>query len=375
MNEKLKKAVFCVLVLALAVGGVGVRSAAAQTAAQKSEEFYKNILVMKGQPADLMVPSMQFMEIALGVHCVYCHDDDAQKRELDTKPMKNTARAMIRMVNDINKNTFAGRNVVTCFTCHRGHTSPVEVLPYNGEPARSTAVAPSTMPTVDQLLDRYTAALGGAEALAKIAGRAAKGTVTNYAHLDQVHPERAPTTVTPIDIVAKGPDKRMVVQHNIAGDAVNTYSSTGGWVRAGAAAARDMRTDELDAAKLENAVIAPSQFKTLLTGLRVEGQEMVGEHTAWVVSGRTPTLPSVKLYFDRDTAYLLSVAYRQQSYYCCHAFRIDYDNFYIANGVRMPLQWTVNGPRQAMLVYKLDSVQMSPVEDSRFAKPTAAPAR
>ena len=305
---------------------------------------------------------------------MYCHDDDAQKRELDTKPTKNTARAMIRMVNDINKNTFDGHDVVTCYTCHRGHTNPVEVLPYNGEPARSTAMVAATAPTVDQLLDRYTAALGGAEALTKIAGRAAKGTVTNYAHLDQVHPERAPTTVTPIEIVAKGPDKRMVIQHNIAADAVNTYSGAGGWVRAGAGAARDMRSDELDAAKLENAVIAPSQFKTLLTGLRVEGQDMVGEHTAWVVSGRTPTLPSVKLYFDRDTSYLLSVAYRQQSYFCCHAFRIDYDNFYIVNGVRMPLQWTVNGPRQAVLVYKLDSVQMSPVEDAKFAKP-APPSR
>ena len=65
MNGQLKNVVFCVLVLALAIGGVGVRSAAAQTAAQKSEEFYKNITVMRGQPADLMVPSMQFMEIAL----------------------------------------------------------------------------------------------------------------------------------------------------------------------------------------------------------------------------------------------------------------------------------------------------------------------
>ena len=374
MNGTLKKVVFGV-VLALAIGGVGVRSAAAQPPGQKSEDFYKNIQVLKGLPADLMTPSMQFMEISLGVHCAYCHDDDAQKRELDTKPTKNTARAMIRMVNDINKNTFDGHDVVTCYTCHRGHTNPVEVLPYNGEPAHSTAVIPPTMPTVDQLLDRYATALGGAQALAKVPGRAAKGTVTNYAHLDQVHPERAPTTVTPIEIFAKGPDKRMVVQHNIAGDAVNTYSSAGGWVRAGAAPVRDMRSDELDAAKLENAVIAPSQFKTLLTGLKVEGQDKVGEHTAWVVSGRTPRLPSVKLYFDRDTSYLLSVAYQQQSFFCCHVFRIDYDNFYIANGVRMPLQWTVNGPRQGVLVYKIDSVEMSPVEDSKFAKPAAAPAR
>jgi hypothetical protein len=50
-------------------------------------------------------------------------------------------------------------------------------------------------------------------------------------------------------------------------------------------------------------------------------------------------------------------------------FRIDYDNFYITNGVRMPLKWTINGPRENKLVYTIDTVQVSPVEDNRFARP------
>src|SRR6267142_2417494 len=104
MNETAKKMVFRVVVISLAIGGVGVGS-------------------------------------------------DAAKRDLDTKPTKNVARAMIRMVNDINKNTFNGKDVVTCYTCHRGNTNPVVVLPYNGEPAHSTAAVRATMPTVDQLLD------------------------------------------------------------------------------------------------------------------------------------------------------------------------------------------------------------------------------
>jgi len=224
-------------------------------------------------------------------------------------------------------------------------------------------------PTVDQLLNNYTNVLGGADNLAKLAGRNLKGTLTNYAHIDQVHPERAPTTVTPIEIVAKGQDKRMVIQHNINGDAVNTNNGAAGWIRAGAAPARDMRSDELAVARLENAVIAPSGFKTLLTGLKVLGQEKIGEHTAWVVSGTNPQLPQVKLFFDRDTSYLLSVQYQQKSYFCCHVFRIDYDNYYITNGVRMPMTWTINGPRENKIVYTIDTVQVSPVEDSRFARP------
>jgi len=380
MNGKFTRMLFGVLVLALAVLAVNVQPAAAQaapgaaapapvpTAADKSEVFFKNIQVLKGLPADLMQPSMQMMEISLGVHCVYCHDPDATKRDLDTNPRKEVARGMLRMVDEINKTTFKGQAVVNCYTCHRGQTNPKVVMPYNDESHESISTR-ATPPTVDQLLTNYTNVLGGADNLAKLTGVTMKGAVTNYAHIDVVHPERAPTTVTPIDIVAKGQDKRMVIQHNINGDAVNTYNGAAGWIRAGAAPARGMRSDELAVARLESAVIAPSQFKVLLTGLKVDGQEKIGDHTAWVVSGSNPQLPDVKLFFDRDTSYLLSVQYQQKSYFCCHVFRIDYDNFYITNGVRMPLTWTINGPRENKLVYTIDTVQVSPVEDNRFARP------
>jgi cytochrome c553 len=380
MKGKFTRMLFGVLVLALAVFAVGVQPAAAQaapaaaapapvpTAADKSEVFFKNIQVLKGLPADLMQPSMQMMEISLGVHCAYCHDPDGAKRELDTNPKKAIARNMLRMVDEINKTTFNGRAVVNCYTCHRGTTNPTVVLPFNGEEPDSISTS-AMPPTVDQLLNNYTNVLGGADNLAKLAGRTLKGTLTNYAHIDQVHPERAPTTVTPIEIVAKGQDKRMVIQHNINADAVNTNNGAAGWIRAGAGPARDMRADELAVARLENAVIAPAGFKTLLTNLKVLGQEKIGEHTAWVVLGNNPQLPQVKLFFDRDTSYLLSVQYQQKSYFCCHVFRIDYDNYYITNGVRMPMTWTINGPRENKIVYTIDTVQVSPVEDNRFARP------
>ncbi|MSO83445.1 MAG: photosynthetic reaction center cytochrome c subunit [Acidobacteria bacterium] len=373
MHGTSQRALFGFLVLALVACLAGTASLNAQAPAQAPG--YKNVLILKDLPADLMQPTMQMMEISLGVHCVYCHDADNTKRELDTKPEKITARRMIQMVADINRTQFAGREVVNCFTCHQGSTKPTTLLPYNGEEGHpGPAQAAGPMPTVDQLLDRYTTALGGADALAKVPGRTLKGTVINYAHLDQVHTERAPTVVTPVDIVVKGPDKRMVVQHNINADAVATYNGAGSWARAGAAAPTGLRADLVEVAKLENAVMMPSQFKQLLTGLKVEGEEKVGERTAWVVSGASQWLPGVKLYFDRDTSYLLSVSYQQKSGYCCHVFRIDYDNFLVKNGIRMPMQWTVNGPREAILVYKFDSAEIAPIDDARFARPAAATA-
>ncbi len=375
MNGRSPRVVFGFLVGVLAVALLGAASVRAQQpGAQPSEQFFKNVKVLRTLPAHLMQPTMQLMEIALGVHCVYCHDADNTKRELDNKPVKEIARRMITMVNDINRTQFAGREVVTCFTCHQGNTKPTTVLPYNGEEGSPATVAVAAAPTADELLARYTTAVGGAEAIAKAPARTLRGRVTNYGHLDAVHPERAPTLVTPVEVMVKGADKRMVVQHNIAADAVTTFNAAGSWTRAGVAAPGDLRPDLAELARLENAVMYPAQFKQLLTNLKVEGQEKVGDRTAWVVSGSSTWLPQVKLYFDRDTAYLLSMTYQQKSGYCCHVFRVNYDNFYIGGGIRTPLKWTVNGPREAVLMYEFDAVDTAAIDDARFARPQAATA-
>ncbi|MDA1184496.1 MAG: photosynthetic reaction center cytochrome c subunit family protein [Acidobacteria bacterium] len=336
---------------------------------QPSGEFFKNVTVLTTMPAHLMQPTMQQMEIALGVHCVYCHEGNNTQRDLET-PLKETAREMMRMVADINRTQFEGREVVTCNTCHQGRTKPTSALPYNGEEGTTGPLeATGPVPTVDELLTRYTAALGGAEAIANLPGRHLTGTVTNYGHIDQVHPQRAPTQVLGYEILAKGPDTLMTIQHNINNDAVTVMNGDGGWTR-GNGAPTDLRPDLLAVAKLENAVMHPSQLTGLLSNLTVVGQEMVGERSTWVVSGTSEWLPEVTLYFDQATAYLLSLSYQQKSGYCCHVFRNDYDNFLATNGVRMPMRWTMNGPREQVTVYEFDSAEIGPIDDARFARPT-----
>src|ERR1700744_5207078 len=39
-------------------------------------------------------------------------------------PRKLVARRMVEVMNKINKESFGGRQVVTCWTCHRGTTPP-----------------------------------------------------------------------------------------------------------------------------------------------------------------------------------------------------------------------------------------------------------
>ena len=76
-----------------------------------AEQVYKNIQVLQGTPMDLFLPEMRLFEAALGVNCEYCHLE--QDRSKDDLQAKQTARKMIAMVREINKN-FDGRTVVTC---------------------------------------------------------------------------------------------------------------------------------------------------------------------------------------------------------------------------------------------------------------------
>ncbi|HEY4362716.1 MAG TPA: c-type cytochrome [Bryobacteraceae bacterium] len=79
------------------------------------------ILSADANSPDYYRTKMQQFTAALGVMCDFCHEMD---RSVDTKMPKETARMMIKMVGDINKNFGDGKEHVTCFTCHRGSTKP-----------------------------------------------------------------------------------------------------------------------------------------------------------------------------------------------------------------------------------------------------------
>src|SRR5690349_14900461 len=60
---------------------------------KKSSEVYKNVQVLKDVPSEQLIPSMKFISSALGVHCEYCHVENAFDKD-DKKP-KQTARKMM----------------------------------------------------------------------------------------------------------------------------------------------------------------------------------------------------------------------------------------------------------------------------------------
>lgn len=143
----------------------------------KMEERYKNIQALKGLPASQMRGMMNYISASLGMTCNECHvkNGDQWAFEKDDNNHKVIARRMIMMTMDINKNSFNGRTQVTCFTCHQGHDHPSHVPPLAAAKAPEAPAAAAAAPKPDEILAKYTQAVGGKEAAEKVKTRVIKG--------------------------------------------------------------------------------------------------------------------------------------------------------------------------------------------------------
>ncbi len=130
-----------------------------------AEEVFKNVRVLKGISVDEFMGAMGIFSAALGMSCEDCHlasDTKWENYALDTSPRKITARRMIQMMAAINQGSFGGRQVVTCYTCHRGSDRPkvtpslaaIYSAPPPEEPPDIITQAPGA-PSVDQVFDKY----------------------------------------------------------------------------------------------------------------------------------------------------------------------------------------------------------------------------
>lgn len=136
-----------------------------QTQLKTAEQVFKNIQVLKGVPADQLIPTMQFIAGSLGVECDFCHVQGGFDKD-DKKP-KQIARKMMEMMFSINADNFDRHRAVTCNSCHRGSIRPqaiptvmdespesaVEVNSLAGPSMAEGESKPAAGPTADQILE------------------------------------------------------------------------------------------------------------------------------------------------------------------------------------------------------------------------------
>ncbi len=346
----------------LAIQASSLSAQSAGDTPKTAEQVNKNIQVLKGIPADQLIPTMQFISNSLNVDCEFCHTQGAFEKD-DKKP-KETARKMIQMQFAINKENFKGEPEVTCFSCHRGSHDPVRtpIIP-DEEPKRAEAPKPAenTMPAADQVIDKYVLTVGGAEALQKITSRLEKGTIN------------AGGRQVPIEIWAKAPDKRISIMHTPNGESITAYDGHNGWLgNPGGRPPRDMGPGEADSARLDADFNLPLDLKKMFSQFRVRPGDKIGDHETLQLIGIRQGQPPVRFFFDKDSGLLLRMVRYVATPLGLNPAEIDYADYRTEGGVKIPYRWTLARPMGRFTI-QIDQVQQNiPIEDGKFSKPAGS---
>jgi photosynthetic reaction center cytochrome c subunit len=325
-----------------------------------AEQVYKNITQLKGAPAEQLMPAMQVIASSLGVECSFCHV--AGKPELDDKPAKKTARQMMAMVASINQGNFGGRQQVSCYSCHHGTTDPASVPPVleSDSPERGVSTEPALTTsalTADDVIQKYVAAMGGADAIRKITSRIEKGAIL------------VGGSQTPIEVFTKAPNKRVTITKAGSGESFTAFDGSSGWMGSTGRPAREMSPAESGASALDAEFAIALRLKEIFPQIRRGRPEQIGGAMCESLIGSGPGRPPVRLYFDENSGLLVRMVRYAETPVGRNPTQIDYADYRAVDGVKIPFRWTLSRINGRFTIQIADVKSNVPLDDAKFAKP------
>jgi len=331
----------------------------------KPEPDFKNVRHFAELTPPELQRTMNFMRASLGVHCDFCHvvtDKDGWQWEKDDQATKVKARKMIAMVQQLNRDHFEGRPVVSCFTCHQGHQRPGSQPPLPQPPPPFPTVVdkaePTDLPTGEAVWQRFREAIHLRQ---RPATRVLRGQRVGY------------KDTAPLEIHEKG-DRILIVLTTPRGRLEQALDGGEGWVR-DEKESRAFKAGERAALReIADALAFPPDEPR---GARVTAKESVDGRDAWVLEWTPGPGRTQRLYFDVESGLLARKATFTQRSIGVVPERIEYSDYRDVGGAKVPATfktfyvdpWT--GATRTFSDIQLDV----PVDDALFARPAAAPAK
>ena len=375
-------------------------------------QYYKNVKVLKDLPAIEVHPAMEYISVALGVGCGYCHD--TRKFDDDGKTTKRSARNMMLMMFALDNTAFGGKREVTCYTCHRGapigaaaqllpgEKAPLEppspdtfaslaipnvtldssMAPVRPGPGDPPIVAPNpnapkpppvVLPSLDDVLAKYEQSVGSAAAVQKASTIVQKGTVEmavpnppGVAGPPQIgHPA--------VEIYRKAPDKAVQTIQLPTGPSLQGYDGSMGWLAG--PVGRELMGGELQTVQDWAEFIPAQHFKEEHTNVRVAAADKVDGRDVFVVTGVAKNGSGLdRLYFDAQTGLLNRAVTNMNSVLGSFPETTNFDDYRDVSGVKVAYTLRVMSP-EGDKTYKFDQIEINtPIEDARFEQPPPKPA-
>lgn len=363
------------------VASSGKASTPQNAGAEKpAEQVFKNIQSFKGLPASQLYPAMNFMKASLGVKCDHCHVRAADGKwnwESDDKREKQFTRRMIQLTVESNKIAFGGRTQVSCYTCHRGSTDPINLPPINiaaedqkpnvttknvAANANAEHGASEELPTSDVVLNKYAEAVGSKRAVENLKTQFAKGTLSE---------RQLPTS--PLEIYMAAPNKMlMIITTPSNGALLQAFNGATGWTTSGKET-RELNGAALMQLKRRADFYTDWKIKEQFTRIRVAGKEKINNREAYVLAGRTIGNRTERLYFDAQTGLLLRRVAYTETVVGMIPEATDYEDYREVDGVKIPfIRRTAQLDGFEASVLKYTEVKFNvPIDDAKFNLPAA----
>jgi photosynthetic reaction center cytochrome c subunit len=372
----------------------------------------RNLQVLKDVPPDQLQLTMQYIAASLGVQCNYCHVQG--QNDLDDKETKKTARNMMKMVDQLNSTFFDGKPRISCASCHNGRNRPVRTAPLaiemTAEQAAAAAAgrgrggqggggaaapggrgAPGGAPggqgrgagpqeppvpteTVDQIIAKYTQALGGT-AVQNAKTRVMTGTQTTR---DLVS--------TNITVTEKATGQYRIDVASQPNPAIRATNGTAAWAVGGGGgrggggdpnAPRDLTGFQMQQGMRLADFGLPLNIKQRYTTLLVnKAYETINGRPVVVITGTPYPNVTEQLSFDRESGLLLRRAVHTTSggtglNILNLGEQIDYSDYRDVAGVKVPHTIRHATHNQVTTLKFADVKINAPVADDVFAKPAA----
>ncbi|HEV2992139.1 MAG TPA: photosynthetic reaction center cytochrome c subunit family protein [Candidatus Angelobacter sp.] len=370
----------------------GKGSAAAQEKKPTSDQVFKNVQVLKGTSVDDFLGTMGIMCASLGMDCADCHVGAGTEKvdwAADT-PRKVMARKMVRMVQTINHDNFSGRQMVTCWSCHRGRdrplTTPTLANMYGPAPEeQDDFLMPTDQPSADQIIDKYLQAVGGQQRLSTLKSFVASGSSVGFGGFGRGGR---------VQVFSRFPDQRAIIidfpSTPERGHNLRIFDGRQGWIETplSVLGKYEITGGELDGAKLDAELAFPAQIRQALSNLHAATPTTISdlpepssqaaeesktttskEHAVNVVQGMGPGGMLATLYFDTESGYLLREVRYSKSPIGRIPTQIDYSDYRDVGGIKMPFR-LVFGWLDGRDSIQLDKIQLNAaIDPSKFSKP------
>jgi hypothetical protein len=361
----------CALLFGLVVIDRMATSSLAQTQGDPPiEQTRKNIQVLRGMPESQLFPVMNFISTSLAVTCDYCHVKNGKNAqggdnwvwESDEKKTKLAGRRMIKMVLDINHTNFEGETRVTCYSCHRGNTSVARIPPLPPGDFTHTETA-AALPTAEQVLAKYYAAVGGKDAATKLQSILMKGSI-----------ERPGNRSGPLEVTLKGAYKSLMIVTLPQGVVSQGVNGDSGWIKSNSTGSQRLNGSSLEQLRRVASYYAVIKVIDDPAQMRVAGPDKIGDREAYVLVLRNDANRTTRFYFDTQTGLLLREITTTKTMLAPLPEQVDFEDYRDVSGIKLPFIIRSSDPAPFdNTTRRFTEIKPNVAVDDRIFNLTAAP--